>query len=77
MVQNMPTTASYLFFAELDSLTPGQGGIFDDRAGVIYGSILTLFANLDGAWLVPSSSALQTGRACWILVCLDRNTWTG
>jgi SpoVK/Ycf46/Vps4 family AAA+-type ATPase len=45
--QNTPTTASILFFDELDSLAPRRGGV-GDGGGVMERVVATLFAELDG-----------------------------
>eukprot|EP00934_Nitzschia_sp_Nitz4_P000405 Nitzschia sp. Nitz4//scaffold15_size197535//95036//97570//NITZ4_001581-RA/size197535-augustus-gene-0.224-mRNA-1//-1//CDS//3329537724//405//frame0 len=45
--QNMPVTASILFFDELDSLAPKRGGV-GDGGGVMERVVATLFAELDG-----------------------------
>jgi peroxin-6 len=50
--QNIPITASILFFDELDSLAPRRGNV-GDGGGVMERVVATLFAELDG----PSSSS--------------------
>ena len=55
--QNMPTTASILFFGELDSLIPRGRGIVDG-GGVMARAVATLFAELDGVWMVSLSGTL-------------------
>lgn len=52
--QNLPVTASILFFDELDSLAPRRGGV-GDGGGVMERVVATLFAELDG----DSSSAAR------------------
>jgi SpoVK/Ycf46/Vps4 family AAA+-type ATPase len=44
---NTPTTASILFFGQLNSLAPHRGGIVYGR-GVMERAVATLFAELDG-----------------------------
>jgi SpoVK/Ycf46/Vps4 family AAA+-type ATPase len=52
---NTPTTASILFFGELDTVAPHRGGIVD-CGGVTEWAVATLFAKLGGVFVMGATN---------------------